>query len=94
MTESCGNCKFFQRIQPMQPAGLCRAEPPKPIFVGLVQQQDRITGNVTTTPQVATYFGQVHDALWCGGWRLRQVEKTKQTIDIGKLDIQELEGSA
>lgn len=78
-TKSCGNCQFFQRVALGNPLGNCRARPPVPLMLGMGK------GPAGPVPVVNTYWPQLPDNAWCGGW------EQKVHVDIGALDVKALE---
>jgi hypothetical protein len=93
MVETCGGCKFFKRMTPLQPGGWCRARSPIPVFTGPIQRRNAL-GEVEIIPNVGSFFPQTSDVEWCGEWQARPAENRMAAIDLGKLDVGELEGSA
>lgn len=91
MDESCGNCRFFKRNGALQPNGYCRYNPPTPHFVGVVKNNQ----TQQTIPNVVTTFPQVPDTEWCGCFAVMSPQKVAVAkIDLERLNIAELEGSA
>lgn len=86
--ENCGSCKFFRRNQLLQPAGVCRAQPPQAMMVGLGKNPE----NGQQFPIVNSYWPQIGDGEWCGAWRIRPAMGAE--IDLSKLDAEALEGNA
>lgn len=87
LIESCGSCRFFRRLQVGQAGGVCRAWPPVPMVAGIMKHPT--TGE--TFPRVNTYWPEIPDSEWCGAYEKRA---HGAGIDLGKLDIEELEGEA
>lgn len=88
MTESCGNCKFFRRVQPMQPMGKCHRNPPVTYVVG---QQKTPLGQVQTLAD--SFWPVVPDTDFCGEWKIAG-RPAAASIDLTTLDVKELEGRA
>lgn len=86
--ENCGSCKFFRRAEPMNPVGVCRALPPTVMMVGMSKHP--ISGQ--QVPVTNTYWPQIPDSEWCGAWLLRTAMGAN--IDLTKIDVDALEGSA
>lgn len=86
--ENCGSCKFFRRAEPMNPAGVCRADRPQIVFLGMGKHP--ISGQ--QMPITNSFWPQIADWEWCGMWRLRIAAAAE--IDLTKLDAQALEGNA
>lgn len=90
MIESCGNCRFWRRVQPMQPMGHCRFNPPTPLVVGM--QQNKITQQVQ--PIVDSFWPMLPDTEWCGGWGLRLGAVDMKELDARQFEDADTEGSA
>ena len=89
MVNNCGNCQFFRRAAPNQPLGVCRARPPVPMLVGMLKHP--VTQE--PVPRNDSFWPQVPDTEWCGAHQERpRMSKNAPEIDLGKLDITELEG--
>lgn len=87
--ENCGSCRFFRRSEPMQSPGLCKVGPgPTLLLVGMGKHP--ITGQ--QMPITNSYWPQTSDVEWCGAWQVRPAMAAQ--IDLGKLDVEELEGRA
>lgn len=87
--ENCGSCRFFKRSEPLQSPGLCRAGPPTVMLIGM--RQNPIEGQ-PPIPLTNSYWRQTVDTEWCGEHELRPTIAAQ--IDLGKLDVEELEGRA
>lgn len=83
--DECGSCRFFRRIQVGQPGGVCRARPPVPMVTGMIKHP--VTGEML--PHVNTYWPQIPDSEWCGGFERRPYGVA---IDLSKLDAAEMGG--
>lgn len=87
MDETCGCCKFFRRMAPLQPAGTCHAVPPTAILIGR---------NQLNAPVVNSFWPITADTEFCGAFKERATDRAValEHIDLTKLDVEELEGSA
>ena len=66
---SCGTCNAWLK-QPGGKQGLCRANPPLPIMLGM-KQQKAIVGlpnSGVAEPMIASVFPQMTDTGWCRAW--------------------------
>lgn len=86
MDENCGSCRFFRRQTIGQPLGVCRARPPVPMMIGM--NKHPVSGEML--PVINTYWPQVPDTEWCGGFERKAFGKN---IDLSKLEPAELEGT-
>lgn len=67
MSDRCENCNAWLRERGN--AGLCRANPPTPILLGVSQSGGLLrTGVNQTEPVVATYFPTMTSHGWCRQW--------------------------
>lgn len=85
--ETCGNCKFFRRVQPMQIMGTCHGRPPTLLLLGRTQAGQPVTDS---------FWPIVPETEFCGAF-VRQISARAQAlehIDMSKLNIEDLEGSA
>lgn len=87
-TESCGDCKFFRRVRPMQPIGKCHRNPPVTFVVGQVKSQ---LGQVQALAD--SFWPTVPDTDFCGEWKAAP-RHAALDIDLTKLDVEQLEGNA
>lgn len=83
-TETCGECKFFRRVAPMQPMGTCHAGPPTLILLGRTHDNRPVTDS---------FWPMVPDTEFCGGWK-QAPRPSALNIDLTKLDVEQLEGNA
>lgn len=87
--KTCGNCSAWTRLQPLMPAGMCRANPPTPVGLGLIPGPGG-----KAVPVVERYFPTTLDIEWCrDGWQLR-VPDELPAVDLSKIDAETIEGSA
>lgn len=87
--ESCGACKYFRRIQPMQAMGKCH---------GGLPQVFPVTKQTPVGIQLfgETFFPMVPDTDFCGHFKERPPARAAalEHIDLTKLNVEELEGNA
>lgn len=88
--EGCGTCQFFRRKGMGQPLGDCRRYPPTSHLVGM-GAHPKTGHNVAMSD---SFWVAIADTEWCGEWKHRVHASTAPQIDISKMDVTELEGSA
>jgi hypothetical protein len=86
---SCGTCSAWTRSQPLQPTGVCRANPPTVIGYGAVQGPGG-----RPQPLLGFYWPATGDTDYCrDGYRQRLPEDLPE-IDISKIAVDTIEGTA
>ena len=81
--ETCGSCKFFRRLGPMQPMGDCHEGPPTALLLGRAQNG---------LPVVDTFWPRVPDTEFCGAHQLPK--HRAESINLAEIAPEALEGNA
>lgn len=85
--QTCGNCRYFRRVEVGRALGHCRESPPS--IVALVRTQS--DGSVVSVAD--TFWPMVPDGEWCGAWVAKPAFDAK-AIDLKSLDADAIEGTA
>ena len=86
-TETCGNCRYWKRMQPERPQGMCRKRPPTMLLLGMAPHPMNPKQQMPITD---SFWPPIPETEWCGKWALAnraaiQVQPTPIVLDLPKL---------